>query len=134
MSLDPTKGFHIPVIMGNPYHKANDSVTLKFESAKEQTGEEFAELRKFKNQLGWLVFKTNEMTDEDIPKEEAQKGDAPMSVQIRKRLYVYWQQCGRPGAAGMDDKLKAEMFYRNECQKFLDSISKKIDEVNQPPY
>ncbi len=73
--------------------RADGSAGLRFVS-NELSGSDFAALKDSHNQFGWVVFKENELQDEDIPTETApQEGKTP-SQRLRDRMYVYWVKKG----------------------------------------
>lgn len=125
-STEETNGFTIPVIMQNPMHKANDDAKLVFETSSTITGEQFAELRKFKHQEGWLLFRMNSIKVTDVPKEDTPISGKSPSKQMRDLLWVWWETLGKPGPQGMSAAAAFELFYIDKMGLLNDYIRTKL--------
>lgn len=72
------------------YSRVKDgSVNINFRTARELTNAEVALIDKRFQQNGWLAFKENELTLDDIPDEKAKiKGQISPSKYLRNRLFA----------------------------------------------
>lgn len=97
------------------------SVGINFITAEEIDTKKFAEIDSWRSQNGWLLFKPNEFTDGEIPKDDtAIDEDKPMSQRVRGALYVLHQLSG-------GKKEDFNTFYRERLQVYLDIIISKIE-------
>lgn len=97
--------------------RADGSAGLSF-ATQELSPEEFSELSKCLNQFGWLIFKGNSISLEDLPLEDAQEGKKP-SQRLRAALYVLWEQNGKVG--------DFEAYYRTQMEKVIEHVKKKLE-------
>lgn len=100
--------------------RADGSASLAF-TTQELSGEEYANLKEHQNQFGHILFKENEFTLNDIPKEEAveDKGKTP-SRRLRAVLY----------ALAKDKKIpdeKFEDFYKRCVERFIQQVKDELD-------
>jgi len=73
----------------------------------------------FRNAFGWLLFRENEFSDKDLPKESAEYEGKTPSQRLRSVLYVLWQQTGSEG--------DFEVFYRDRVNKIVEQIKQKLE-------
>ena len=74
----------------------------------------------FIHQFGWLLFKENEFTIEDIPKEDTDVfGESP-SRRLRNVFFVWWKQLPEP-------KADFETFYKHQMEKLIEHFKEKLD-------
>lgn len=97
--------------------RSDGSAGLRF-ATQEITSEEFAELSKALNQFGWLLFKENSISSEDIPDEDATEGKKP-SQRLRASLYILWDQNGKKG--------DWESYYRLQMDKVIEHVKSKLE-------
>lgn len=96
------------------------SITVRFTSMREMTTDEFAALDRLNGQAGWCLFKANELTDEEVPKDQAEDGRKTTSQRLWAVLFVYFKQLGEPGG-------DFNAFRRAYLEKQIDSIKGKLD-------
>lgn len=75
---------------------ADGGVSLRF-ATKELNTEERVKVSYFHRQYGWVCFKANKFTEDEIPKAEAEEGEKSPSQRLRAALYVLWKQRGSKG-------------------------------------
>lgn len=97
--------------------RADGSAGLSF-ATQELSSEDFMSLSQDLNKFGWIVFKENSVTADDIPEEDAMEGKKP-SQRLRATLYVLWEQSGKKG--------DFESYYRAQIEKVIEYIKKKLD-------
>lgn len=100
--------------------KADGSASLSF-TTQELNGEDYAALKEHQNQFGFILFKENEITADDIPTEDAvEDKEKTPSKRLRAALYVLAKQKNIP-------REKFDEFYRNCVEKFIDQVKAKLD-------
>lgn len=115
----------VPVTLDTSNRKKDRSVTLKFTTTKEMTTDEFMIMDSFHQSAGWLIFKENEITAEEIPKEDVETDtQKSQSVQVRDALWVLYKARGNDPA----DKDAWNVFYRRQMQLFK---SRMLEEVHK---
>jgi hypothetical protein len=108
----------VPAILTRVSFLKDGGVSLGF-ATNELLAEEKVVLSKFYQKFGWLVFKENELTPEDIPTEDADFEGKTPSKRMRAVLFVYWKQKGEQG--------NFEDFYRNKMNELIEYIKTKLD-------
>jgi len=98
--------------------KSDGSARLGF-NTQELSSADFAILKENLNEYGWLVFRPNELQDEDIPTEDAEDSEKTPSKRLRACLYVLWEQKGKKGMF--------EAYYREQMEKIMTHIKTKLD-------
>lgn len=82
---------HLPAILKKANRKADDSVTLSFETEGELTTEQFAFIDTFRKANGHLLFKKNAFKESDIPVVDTEGGKRlTPSQELRHSLYAQW--------------------------------------------
>lgn len=98
--------------------KSDHGLSLRF-STNEVSGEDILMLSKLKKTFGWLMFKENEFTLEDMPKEQAEDRSKTPSKRIRSVLFLIWQQEGSHGSF--------EAYYAEKMEKIINHLKGKLD-------
>lgn len=93
--------------------KTDGSASLGF-ATQELSPEDFALLKQHLNQFGWVVFKENDVSESDIPDENAEEEGISASERLRRRCFVYWK-----------DKVNDNDF-NSWYRKYLESIGEKL--------
>ncbi len=102
---------------------ADGSVGILFRTAEEIGTDKFSEIDSWRQQTGWLLFKKNEFSIADIPKEDAKiEGERSPSEIMRRSLYKLFMVQG-----GNKDDFKT--FYLEQMAKFNKLIGEKIEAV-----
>lgn len=99
--------------------RADGSAGLSFTS-QELSNEDFANFRDNLNQFGWLVFKENKFSVEDLPIEQAEEANKTPSKRMRAVLFVLWKQEGSKG--------EFESWYRERMDKLINFVKGKLDD------
>lgn len=69
--------------------RSDDSVAITFVTAEEIGTELFTHIDEYRKQNGFVLFKTNDFTDADIPAENAEiRGQKSPSQILRNRLFA----------------------------------------------
>jgi len=108
----------VPAILTRISFLKDGGVSLGF-STNELSDEEKVLLSKYYQKFGWLLFRENELTAEDIPTEDADFEGKTPSKRLRAVLFVYWKQKGKEG--------DFEDFYRVKMNEFIEHIKTKLD-------
>lgn len=115
----------VPVTMGIPKRKADGSVKLEFVTNLEISTDEYMVMDTYRQSIGWLLFRENEFSIEDVPQEDvdAEVGKS-QATQVRDALWVLYR------ARGLDinDKEEWNRFYRKNMQQVKARI---LDEVHK---
>jgi hypothetical protein len=82
---------HLEVILKGATRKADDSVTVKFETTTEMSTEQFTEIDGFRKQTGHLVFKKDAIKGSEIPKGDTDEQGQTPSQELRSALYSVWK-------------------------------------------
>ena len=82
---------HLEVILKGATRKADDSVTVKFETTTEMSTEQFTEIDSFRKNTGHLVFKKDAIRGADIPKGDTEEQGHTPSQELRSALYSVWK-------------------------------------------
>lgn len=98
--------------------KSDGSASLGF-NTQELNASDFAILKENLNNFGYLLFKENQIQDEDIPTEDMEDKEKTPSKRLRAVLYILWQQSGK--------KSPFEMYYREQVEKVIEYIKNKLD-------
>jgi len=98
--------------------RSDGSASLAF-TTQEIGGEQFAELKEHQNLFGHIMFKENEITEEDIPTEHAEKTSKTPSQRLRATIFILWSQTGKNG--------NYEAFYAEKMEKLIDIVKAKLD-------
>lgn len=99
--------------------RADGSVTLKQVTAQEIETKDFADIDAYRGQIGWLMFKPNDFSEADIPKENADVEGKTPSKRLYNVLYVLHQQSG----GGAKD---FRQFYEQQMERFIDKVKEKL--------
>lgn len=111
-------GFQVQAQLTRCSSLVDGGVTVGFHTKELNTSEK-AQVMDFHNKAGWLLFKPNEVTAEDIPKQDAEYETKTPGQRLRSTIFVWWKQLGGEG--------DFEDFYRNTMEKFIEHIKQKLD-------
>ena len=81
---------HLEVVLKKANRKADDSVTVSFETTTEMSNEQFAHIDSFRKKTGHLVFKKDAIKGSEIPKGDTDENGLSPSQALRKSLYAVW--------------------------------------------
>jgi hypothetical protein len=113
----------IPVTMDIPKRKADSSVKLSFTTNSEVTTDDYMTMDSYRQSAGWLLFRENEFTEEDIPVEDvdAEIGKS-QATQVRDALWVLFIAKG----GKTEDKEAWNIFYRKQMQNYKAKILEQV--------
>lgn len=117
-NITMNKGFQVSaqITAVKPLVDRGMSITMH---TKELTTEEQVQIIKYLSSAGWLLFKENEVQEEEIPKQDSDFESKSQSQRIRGVLYVLWEQRGKEGTF--------EEFYKMQTEKFINAVKNKLE-------
>lgn len=113
----------VPVTLDSANRKKDRSVKFAFTTTREITTDEFLVMDSFHQSVGWLLFKENEFTSEEIPDEDIDTDvSKSQSIQIRDALWILFKTKGGNTA----DKEAWNIFYRKNMQAIKSRILEEV--------
>jgi hypothetical protein len=113
------KMIKIPAYFTGFSSKSDGSAGLRF-ATQELTAEQFADLKRDLNNFGWLLFKENDYSTDDLPEEQADEDIKSPSKRLRATLWILSQQEGIR-------KEDFESYYRQKMEKLIDIVKAKLE-------
>lgn len=110
--------FQAPAILTSVSYTKDGGVRLGF-TTNEMSDEDKLIIAKFFQKFGFVLFKSNEFTVEDIPKEDAEDTSKTPSKRLRAVLFLMWKQTGEKG--------DFETYYRTQVEKVIEHLKNKLD-------
>ncbi len=110
--------FQAPAILNSISYTKDGGVRLGI-LTNELSTEDKMVLAEFYGKFGFVLFKSNEFSTEDIPTEEAEDASKTPSKRLRAVLFVLWKQLGQKG--------DFEQYYRTQIEKIIDHLKAKLD-------
>lgn len=107
----------LPAYLTGFSSRADRSAGIRF-TTQELAPEDFVKLQELNGAFGQIVFRENELQDEDIPQEDVEESKTP-SQRLRGVLYRLWEQEGKKGTFNE--------FYRARMEKLIDWHKAKLD-------
>ena len=118
----------VPVTLDGSNRLKDRSVKLSFSTTREISTEDYMVMDSFHQSAGWLLFKENEITEEEIPDEDVEEDtEKSQSIQIRDALWVLYKAEG----GNTQDKNNWNIFYRKHQQNFKAKILQKVYELEE---
>lgn len=111
---------HLEVILKKANRKADDSVTLSFETQGEMSNEQFAFIDGFRKKTGHLVFKKDAVKSSEIPKGDTSQGAKSPSQELRSSLYAVWSAKTEHGTINED----WDTYYENAIMGFKRAVDR----------
>jgi hypothetical protein len=108
----------LPASLNSYRDKVDGSATLSF-STRELTDDEIIILRNSRLKEGWLLFKENAFSENEIPEEEAPVEGKSASQRLYNVMFKIWKQ----NHIGND----FEGWRRIEMEKLINHYKNKID-------
>jgi len=113
----------IPATLEGANRRKDRSVSLRFSSLFEVSNEDYAEMDKYFQSGGYLLFAEKQLTIEDIPQEDIEPDiSKSQSTQIRDALWVLYRAKGGKS----EDKEAWNIFYRKQMQAFKARILEEV--------
>lgn len=82
---------NLEVTLVRANRKADDSVTVAFETTTEMSTEQYAFIDGFRKKTGHLLFKKDSIKTAEIPTGDTDEGGLSPSQALRKSLYATWK-------------------------------------------
>ena len=116
-------GFTTPVQFTRAYDKVDGSVSLSFVTDLEIDNEDFVKMRDSKGMHGWLLFRENEVQDEEVPSVDAELDTKSKSQRLRGSLYrLLEQELGRKPTEEEWSK-----YYHKRMEAIIDKIKERLE-------
>jgi hypothetical protein len=112
------KKFQAAAILTSVSYTKDGGVRLGF-TTNEMSDEDKLIIAKFFQKFGFVLFKSNEFTLEDIPLEDAEDKTKTPSKRLRAVLFLMWKQAGQKG--------DFEVYYRAQVEKVIEHLKAKLD-------
>lgn len=119
MAKKETKIFSVPgtIVRTNPMK--DGGMSLGFYT-QELSSKEKVQLIDYLHAFGWILFKENEFSDSDIPKEAAELDDLKSpSKRLRAVIYRFWEQMGKEG--------DFNQFYSKKMEYIINQFKEKLE-------
>lgn len=110
----------LEVILKKANRKADDSVTLSFETQAEMSNEQFAFIDGFRKKTGHLLFKKDAIKHSEIPKGDTAQGNQSPSQELRSSLYAVWKAKTERGTINEE----WDTYYENAILGFKRAVDK----------
>jgi hypothetical protein len=118
----------IPATLEGATRKKDRSVSIRFNSLFEVSNEDYAEMDKYFQTGGYLLFAERQLTIEDIPQEDIETDiSKSQSTQIRDALWVLYKARGGKG----EDKEAWNIFYRKQMQAVKSRILEEVHKLEE---
>lgn len=117
------KPLKLKVVFKPARRYADDSIGLAQVTAEEADGDDLKMIDEYRGKTGWILFKPNEPTIEDIPTEQAVvKGELSPSQRLRKKIIaLHFKKGGsREGVAE---------YYQKVMAGIEQSVQDEIDQI-----
>lgn len=110
--------FTVQAIMSPPYWKADKSLRLTFHTSREMSKEELLAVLDSSGQEGWLLWAPNEISEEEIPLENAHIEGKTLSERLRGVLYALYAEMGKEG--------DFTTFYNHQMELIIEKIKERL--------
>ena len=118
----------VPVTLDSANRKKDKSVKFAFTTTREISTDEYMVMDSFHQSMGWLVFKENEIQEEEIPDEDVEQDlEKSMSVQIRDAIWVLYKTRGNDPK----DKDAWNAFYKRQQRVYKDRILSEVHRIEE---
>lgn len=112
------KPIQIAAILTGFATKVDGGASVRF-STNELADTDVLELKRRQGKFGFLMFKPNEFTVDDMPTEAAEDRNKTPSKRLRAVLFLMWKQAGEKG--------DFEVYYRAQVEKVIEHLKNKLD-------
>lgn len=111
-----------PSIISKVQTLADNTIRMQVD-LQELAPDNEAEIFRLRNKLGWFVFaESGDIRETDIPTEPLEDNQKTPSQRLRGVMYVYWEKSKKD--------TDFETFYRQQTEKYIELIKRKIDEIS----
>ncbi len=113
--------FSSPAQFTRASHKRDGSMGIGFETS-ELNAKDKLKLIEHINLAGWIVFKEDAISDDDLPKEDSgfEAGKSP-SQRLRAILYKFWK------VKKSDEQPIFDVYYRGIMEKLIDRYKEELN-------
>ena len=113
-----SKTFQVPgsLVRANPMK--DGGMSLGFYT-QDLSSKEKVQLMDFLHSFGWLLFKENEFSDSDIPKDDASDDTKKPSQRLRSVIFIYWKQQGSKG--------DFDQFYNQKMEFIISQFKERLE-------
>ncbi len=112
------KKFQAAAILTSISYSKDGGMRLGF-TTNELSDEDKLIAAKFYQKFGFVLFKSNEFSTTEIPREEAEEGHKTPGQRLRGVLFRKWKQEGVT--------TDFEVWYRGEMEKFIEKVKSQLD-------
>ena len=111
------KGFTLAAYLTRVNPLKDRSMSLTFHTQELNTEEKVSILNYLGSQ-GWLLFRDNEIKDEEVPQEDSDLEPKTQSQRIRACLFLLWRQNGEKG--------DFQEYYKMQTEKIINHLKEKL--------
>jgi hypothetical protein len=111
----------VPVTFDAANRRKDKSVSMRFTSNLEVSNADFATMDLYAGREGWLAFKDNEISEADIPKENAPSDGKSMRDRMRATHWVYWD-------TNTDKSVPFPIWYDQYQEAYIQRLKDKLPE------
>lgn len=114
--------FQAPAILTSISYTKDGGLRLGF-TTNELTDESKIIASSFYNQFGFVLFKENAFTDDEVPKENAEGKYKSKGQHYRTVLYALWKNTGGEG--------DFESYYSRHMERLIEGVKAELEALNQ---
>lgn len=110
----------IPVTFDSANRRKDRSVRLSFTTNLEVETSDYVEMDRLIQQSGWLLFSPNELSEADVPKDEAPSDTKKPSVRLRGVLWHLWDQ-------HTDKSEPFDIYYQRQMERIIQQLRERLE-------
>lgn len=110
------KAIQLPAYLKGFSSLTDGGAGIRF-ATNELSAEDFAALKLYQNQFGYLLFKANEFSASDIPHDQADENTKRPSQRLRAVLFLQAKQKG----------LDFDSYYKNRMEKIIEQEKLELE-------
>lgn len=114
--------FQIPASLDGFTLLKDGGLSMRF-TTNEITAENMMMIKQFHNSFGYLMFKENKFSPEELPAEDADVEGKSQSKRLRNVLFVLWETSRKAGGAVPED---FEQYYRTKTEEIITYLKGKL--------
>jgi len=111
------KGFTLAAFLTKTNPLKDRSMSITFHTQELSTEEKVAVIN-YLDQQGWLLFRENEIKEEDVPQKDSEVEQKSQSQRIRACLFLLWKQNGEKGIF--------QEYYTMQTEKIINHLKDKL--------
>jgi hypothetical protein len=114
--------FQIPAQITKLETQSDGGIRVVIDTQELSDPEELKQLFMLRKSIGWFSFKSNKITQGEIPDEDAmvEEGETKSpSERLRNTLFVYWKE----NKGGKGD---FNAFYKETMEKYIQNVKEKL--------